>query len=75
VRTLVVRLAREPAAQGLGLLLAQGAQGHVHIPIGDVDVRQAGGVGRIARDIARALTVSDDPESGGPALLHVMRNT
>ena len=58
------------SARAPRLLLAERAQGHVDVPLGDVDQREAGGVGGVARDVARALAVTDDPKALRPSLLH-----
>ena len=51
----------EPPAERQRLLLAEAAKGHIGIPDRDVDLWQAGGIGRVACDIAGALPMSDDP--------------
>lgn len=36
----------------------------------DVDAAHPGGVSGVARDVAGALAVTDDPKGGGPSLFH-----
>lgn len=43
---------------------------HVHVALGDVDHGEARGIRLVARDIAGAFAVTNDPERIRPALLH-----
>jgi len=61
---------REPPAGRFSLLMPKLGQGHVDVAHVDVDLVRAGLVGRIARDIALALPVPDEPQSLGPILAH-----
>jgi hypothetical protein len=61
---------REPAAEGARLLLAQAAERHVDVATAGIDMRQAGSVGCVARDIAAAFAVADDPQPARPSLRH-----
>ena len=67
---LVGRQSGEPAARGFGLLVAEFGQGHVDVAQVDVDLMRARLVGGVARDIALALAMADEPQSLGPVLAH-----
>ena len=69
-RPLVARQRGEPAAGGLRLLDAERGQRHVDVAHVDVDLVRAGFVGGVARDIALALPVPDEPQPFGPILPH-----
>ena len=56
-----VRQGGEPAARGFGLLVAKFRQGHVDVAQVDVDLVRARLVRGIARDIALALAMPDEP--------------
>jgi len=56
-----------PGAERLRLLQAQRRQRHVGVTVFQVDQRRAGGFGEIARDVSRALAVTDDPQPLRPA--------
>ena len=66
----VARQRGEPAAGRFGLLDAELGQRHVDVAHVDVDLVRAGLVGGVARDIALALPVPDQPQSFGPVLAH-----
>jgi hypothetical protein len=66
-------LRRKPPSQRGGLLFPEAAQGYVHISMGDVDTSEACSVRRVAGNVSRALTVTDDPQSARPTLLHLAR--
>src|SRR5205085_2186446 len=59
----------EPVAHRVGLPLAQRRQRHVHVAAVDVDQMQAGRLGLLAREVARALAVAHDPDRLRPFLL------
>jgi hypothetical protein len=63
-------MAGEPLAKCGGLLFAKRTERHVHVPVGDVDAAHACGVSSIARDIAGALSVANNPKAVWPALIH-----
>jgi hypothetical protein len=52
------------------LLVPEFAQWNIHVAKGDIDHRTPCGISRIARDVASALSVPDDPESFRPSLSH-----
>ena len=72
-RALILGQGREPGAEGIGLALAQFGQGHVDIAFGNVDMVSRGRFSQIARDIACALAVPDDPDFLWPFLFHRVR--
>ena len=70
LRPFVPRKCGEPAAGGLGLLYSKGRERHVDIAHLDVDLVSAGLIGRVARDIALALAMPDQPQPLRPILPH-----
>lgn len=64
----------KPVDQGKRLLLAKIVQGDIDIALGDIDAAKARRVGEIARDMAGALPVADNPKARRPARLHVAPN-
>ena len=67
---LALRQRGEPAAERAACSLAELAQRHVDVAHVDVDHAEAGRIGGVARDVAGALPVADDPELFGPSLSH-----
>ena len=65
---LVVGQRGEPAAGGVGLTMAELAKRHIDVAHVDVDHQRAGLVRRVARDIALALAVADQPQPRWPIL-------
>lgn len=63
----------EAPAKSLRLLVAQRAQGNVHVAVGGMG--QTSCVHGVARHSARALSMTNDPESDGPALPHALGNS
>ena len=60
----------EPVAERGRLLLAERRQRHIDVAAGDVDALQPLGMRRVARDVAGALAVADQPQHRRPARRH-----
>src|SRR4051794_38861162 len=70
VRPKRLRLRLEPSPERHGLLPPEVAQRHVDIAHIDRNLRQAGSVSGVARDVPRTLAVPHDPQSLRPTFLH-----